>query len=71
MLRCGISRKMFSEQHGDGDLPEYIWYVRATDGAVFEAKLGGSSAGKYHGYPLPEGDSRRERILSVWKERES
>jgi hypothetical protein len=76
MLRHGIRRKMLSELRGEGGLPQYvwpqyIWYVRETDGAVFEARLGGSRPGLYHGYPLPPGDRRRDRILNAWKERET
>lgn len=69
MLIAGIQRKMISEEADINGLPKFVWFVRISDGAVFEARLGGSRSGLYHGYPLQNDDANRLSVMRAWKER--
>ncbi|NBC34470.1 MAG: hypothetical protein GVY13_17480 [Alphaproteobacteria bacterium] len=69
MLEQGIQRKMISEEQAVNGLPKFVWFVRISDEAVFEAKLGGSRSNLYHGYPLQNDDANRQRVVRAWKER--
>lgn len=61
-LHLGFTRGLFSRQLRDG-WPQNIWAV-TDDGYPLESQHEG--AGRYHGYPMPEGDPFRDEILSRW-----
>jgi hypothetical protein len=62
LLRAGFERGLFSAQERNG-WPQNIWAL--TDkGEPLEAQLEGD--GVYHGYPMPEADPFRERVLERW-----
>jgi len=64
LLKAGVKRGTFSAQERDG-WPQNVWAV--TDKAEpVEAQLEGQGA--YHGYPMPEADPFRERVLERWRE---
>jgi len=65
LLISGFERGLVSEQERDG-WPQNVWAV--TDkGEPLEAQLEGN--GVYHGYPMPEGDPFREKVLEHWASR--
>ncbi|OQA09809.1 MAG: hypothetical protein BWY66_00402 [bacterium ADurb.Bin374] len=64
LLREGIRRGLISNQMR-GRFPQNIWAV-TSDGAPLEAQLENPDMGIYHGYPLPEHDPFRERVLERW-----
>jgi len=41
--------------------------VNAT-GVPLEAQLENRESGQYHGYPMPETDPFREKVLAAWRE---
>jgi hypothetical protein len=62
LLQAGFQQGMFSTQERNG-WPQNIWAV--TDkGEPLEAQLEGD--GIYHGYPMPEADPFREKVLERW-----
>lgn len=62
LLRAGLEKGMFSIQERNG-WPQNVWAV--TDkGQPLEAQLEG--IGVYHGYPMPEADPFREKVLKRW-----
>jgi len=67
LLESGIQRGLVSAKLKHG-YPSRIWAVRA-DGAVFEARYGGSREGRYHGHPLFEGDANYDMVLEAWEAR--
>lgn len=69
MLTRAIQCKMISEEKAVNGLPKFVWFVRISDGAVFEAKLGGPYSNLYHGYPLQNDDANRQSVVRAWKER--
>jgi hypothetical protein len=62
LLRAGIERGAFSEQIRDG-WPQNVWAVTG-EGYPLEAQLEGK--GCYHGYPMPESDPFRDKVLERW-----
>ena len=62
LLREGIEKGTFSEQTRDG-WPQNVWAV-TQDGYPLEAQLEGQ--GSYHGYPMPESDPFRDKVLERW-----
>ena len=62
-LTLGFKRGFFSKQQREG-WPQNIWAV-TDDGYPLESQHEGS--GRYHGYPMPEGDPFRDEILALWK----
>jgi hypothetical protein len=63
LLRVAIERGVVSEAFTDG-FPKQLW---AYDGVnVFEAMLGGSTRGSYHGYPIRKTDPFFEELLEAW-----
>jgi hypothetical protein len=67
LLRLGVERGLVSEQWR-GCFPQNIWSV--TDkGVPLEAELENQGTGRYHGYPMPETDPFRDKVLEVWRER--
>jgi len=63
LLKEGVRRGAFSEQERNG-WPQNVWAV-TDNGEPLEAQLEGSGA--YHGYPMPEADPFREKVLELWK----
>ena len=62
LLQGGLQRGTFSAQERDG-WPQNVWAVTAR-GEPLEAQLEGQ--GTYHGYPMPEADPFREKVLERW-----
>jgi len=62
LLRTGLQRGTFSAQERDG-WPQNVWAVTER-GEPLEAQLEGQ--GVYHGYPMPESDPFREKVLERW-----
>jgi hypothetical protein len=63
LLSAGFSRGLFSVQ-SRGLWPQNVWVV-TDEGEPLEAQLEGD--GRYHGYPMPEGDPFREEVLARWE----
>lgn len=63
LLRAGVERGAFSLQEREG-WPQNVWAV-TEEGDPLEAQLEGTGA--YHGYPMPEADPFRDRVLERWK----
>ncbi len=57
---------MISEREQNG-YPQNIWAVTG-EGMPLEAQLENAQTGVYHGYPMPETDPFREKVLAKWKE---
>jgi hypothetical protein len=66
LLERGIQNDLVSAKTKNG-YPAHIWAVR-DDGTVFEAKHGGSREGRYHGYPLFEGEQNHDMVCKAWWE---
>jgi hypothetical protein len=64
LLEAGIERGLVSDATGIDDFPRHIWAVH--DAFVFEAKLGGSKSGCYHGYPVRRGDPLYDDVMRRW-----
>ena len=62
LLRVGLQRGTFSVQERDG-WPQNVWAVTER-GEPLEAQL--EAQGVYHGYPMPEADPFREKVLDRW-----
>lgn len=62
LLKAGLHRGAFSIQERDG-WPQNVWAV-TPKGEPLEAQLEGHGA--YHGYPMPEADPFREKVLERW-----
>src|ERR1039457_3146407 len=62
LLQAGLQRGTFSAQERDG-WPQNVWAVTAR-GEPLEAQL--ERQGVYHGYPMPEADPFREKVLERW-----
>lgn len=67
-LREGVGRGAVS-QATRGAFPQNIWSVTA-DGVPLEFQLENREAGTYHGYPMPENDDFRAKVLAAWNGRE-
>ena len=65
LLQAGLHRGAFSAQEREG-WPQNVWAVTET-GKPLEAQLEGQ--GVYHGYPMPEADPFREKVLERWAPR--
>ena len=63
LLREGLQRGTFSSQERDG-WPQNVWAV-TEKGEPLEAQL--EANGVYHGYPMPEADPFREKVLDRWR----
>ena len=64
LLSAGFSRGIFSVQ-SRGLWPQNVWAV-TDEGEPLEAQLENTGDGRYHGYPMPEGDPFRDEVLSHW-----
>jgi hypothetical protein len=62
LLQEGLRRGMFSPQERNG-WPQNVWAVTQR-GEPLEAQR--ESDGIYHGYPMPEADPFREKVLERW-----
>jgi hypothetical protein len=62
LLREGLRRGLFSSQERNG-WPQNVWAVTEL-GEPLEAQREGD--GVYHGYPMPEADPFREKVLERW-----
>jgi hypothetical protein len=62
LLKAGVQRGTFSAQERDG-WPQNVWAV-TEKGEPLEAQLEGQ--GTYDGYPMPEADPFREKVLERW-----
>jgi hypothetical protein len=62
LLREGLRRGIFSPQDRNG-WPQNVWAVTER-GKPLEAQREGD--GLYHGYPMPEADPFREKVLERW-----
>lgn len=63
LLKEGVRRGTFSTRERDG-WPQNVWAV-TEDREALEAQLEGQGA--YHGYPMPEADPFREKVLERWE----
>jgi len=63
LLREGLQRGMFSLQERGG-WPQNVWAVTER-GEPLEAQH--EAQGVYHGYPMPEADPFREKVLDRWR----
>ena len=63
-----IERGIVSEANVDG-LPNQMW-VFDEHGRVFEAMLGGSQTGCFHGYPIRQNDPLHHTIVAAWEEKD-
>ncbi|HIJ85354.1 MAG: hypothetical protein HW380_2949 [Magnetococcales bacterium] len=64
LLREGVRRGVISRREKNG-WPQNVWAVDAN-GMPMEAQLENAERGIYHGYPMPETDIFREKILERW-----
>ena len=64
LLQEGIRRGLVSERRDNG-YPHNVWAV-SERGVPLEAQLENPGNGTYHGYPIPEEDPFRERVLAKW-----
>ena len=65
LLERGVRRGLVSEQSKDG-FPQNIWAV-SEEGVPLEAQFENWGGGSYHGYPMPENDPFRERVIEKWE----
>ena len=66
LFRLAITRGMVGDK-SVGSFPKNLWVVDGS--VVFEAMIGGSQMGKYHGYPIRKADPFYEEILDEWSRR--
>ncbi|MCK5797971.1 MAG: hypothetical protein KAI47_12335 [Deltaproteobacteria bacterium] len=64
LLCAGIQRGLLSVQERNG-FPQNIWAV-TEEGVVLEAQLENQKTGAYHGYPIPETDPLRQKVIAWW-----
>ena len=67
LLKAGILRGMTSSQVRNG-WPQNVWAVDG-EGIVYEAQLGNSELGEYHGYPMKADDHFSRFVRREWEER--
>lgn len=68
LLEEGFAKGMVSEQKRMNGWPQNVWAV-SVNGEAFEAQLENPAQGVYHGYPMPENDRFRAKVLEEWKRR--
>lgn len=66
LFALAIERGLASRAEVDG-FPKQMWVVDDKN-RVFEAMLGGSKTGCYHGYPIRETDPLHAVIIAAWRE---
>ena len=67
LLQRGLERGVVSEQMRN-EWPQNVWAVSEA-GEPFESQLENKQAGTYHGYPMPEDDDFRWKVIEEWKRR--
>ena len=67
LLKAGILRGMISTQLRHG-WPQNVWAVD-DEGIVYEAQLGNSELGEYHGYPMKADDHFTRVVRKEWEGR--
>ncbi|MBF0625130.1 MAG: hypothetical protein HQL82_10025 [Magnetococcales bacterium] len=65
LLREGVRRGLISDREL-GEWPKNIWAV-SDDGIPLEAQIENAGQGTYHGYPMPNTDPFRDKILERWQ----
>jgi hypothetical protein len=68
LLKAGVERGLISVQKRNG-YPQNIWSVTG-DNYPLEAQLEDVMRGIYHGYPMPETDPFRDKVLDLWNKHE-
>ncbi len=68
LLQEGFKRGLVSVQIRNG-WPQNVWAVSEA-GEAFEAHLENQATGAYHGYPMPEDDDFRSKVIEEWSGRE-
>ena len=68
LLRQGFERGLVSVQTRNR-WPQNVWAV-SESGMAFEAQLENQAAGTYHGYPMPEDDDFRSKVIEEWRRRD-
>jgi hypothetical protein len=64
LLKEGARRGLVSVAERNG-FPQNIWSVTA-DNCPLEAQLENEQQGVYHGYPMPDTDPFRSKVLEAW-----
>ena len=67
LLKAGLLRGMTSIQVRHG-WPQNVWAVDG-EGIVYEAQLGNSELGEYHGYPMKMDDHFVRFVRKEWERR--
>lgn len=67
LLRKGFRRGLVSDQRRNG-WPQNVWAV-ASNGVPVEAMLENNTIGRYHGYPMLEGNPLSDEVKRRWKKR--
>jgi hypothetical protein len=69
LLKDGIQKGLISQQTRGG-FPQNVWAVCKVNNQdiALEAQLENAGNGTYHGYPLPEDDAFREKVLHRWNQ---
>lgn len=65
-LREGIRRGLISRHERNG-WPQNVWAIDSR-GIPMEAQLENAEQGAYHGYPMPEADPFRKKVLERWEQ---
>jgi hypothetical protein len=65
LLREGFRRGLVSIQIRDG-YPQNVWAL-TDEGIPLEAQLENPGNGTYHGYPMPEDDAFRDKVIAKWE----
>jgi hypothetical protein len=60
-IRCGLVSDAAGARY-----PQNVWAVSAG-GVPLEAQLENPGNGTYHGYPMPEEDPFREKVIEKWR----
>ncbi len=66
LLSEGAGKGIVSVQM-KGQWPQNIWAV-TSEGYPVEAQLENEVQGTYHGYPMPEADPMRQKVLKRWRQ---
>lgn len=68
LLQLGVRKGLISVAGRNG-FPQNIWVV-TENGCPLEAQLENPDQGVYHGYPMPETDPFRRKIVEAWNNNE-
>lgn len=64
LLRSAIERGLVSEDFTTDGFPKQLWVYDGVN--AFEAMLGGSTRGCYHGYPIRKTDPFFDELREAW-----